>query len=61
MRLLCVCERQILEKCLLTRDGETERKIRSICIEDSRRERERERERERGRGAAERESMRERV
>ena len=57
MRLLCVCERQILEKCLLTRDGETERKIRSICIEDSRRERERERERERGRGAAERERV----
>ena len=54
MRLLCVCERQILEKCLLTRDGETERKIRSICIEDSRRERERE-----GCGR-ERESMRER-
>ena len=48
MRLLCVCERQILEKCLLTRDGETERKIRSICVEDSRREREREREREGG-------------
>ena len=57
MRLLCVCERQILEKCLLTRDGETERKIRSICVEDSRRERERERERERGRGAAERERV----
>ena len=61
MRLLCVCERQILEKCLLTRDGETERKIRSICVEDSRREREREggvRQRER---EYERESMRERV
>ena len=30
MRLLCVCERQILEKCLLTRDGETERKIHQL-------------------------------